>query len=70
MITTKTRQQIERMHSAGKYLAELLALLKETAVPGITTARLNEIAEGWLVRKNFTRRSKVIEDIHQVYVFL
>jgi methionyl aminopeptidase len=51
MITTKTRQQIERMHSAGKYLAELLALLKETAVPGITTARLNEIAEGWLVRK-------------------
>lgn len=54
MITTKTRQQIERMHSAGKYLAELLALLKETAVPGITTARLNEIAEGWLVRKLYS----------------
>jgi methionyl aminopeptidase len=51
MITTKTRQQIERMYSAGRYLAELLALLKKTAVPGITTARLNEIAEGWLVRK-------------------
>ncbi|QUV99222.1 type I methionyl aminopeptidase [Chloracidobacterium sp. MS 40/45] len=51
MITTKTRQQIERMHSAGKYLAELLTLLRESAVPGITTAKLNDIAEGWLVRK-------------------
>ncbi len=51
MIITKTCQQIERMHSAGRYLAELLTLLRESAVPGITTARLNEIAEDWLVRK-------------------
>ncbi len=51
MIITKTRQQIERMHSAGRYLAELLTLLRESAVPGIMTARLNEIAEDWLVRK-------------------
>lgn len=51
MIIAKTHQQIEKMHSAGKYLAELLALLKENAMPGITTSKLNEIAEDWLIRK-------------------
>ncbi len=51
MIIAKTYQQIEKMHSAGKYLAELLALLKKSTMPGITTSKLNEIAEDWLIRK-------------------
>lgn len=39
------------MHTAGKYLAELLAVLKENVVPGISTLELNKIAEQWLNRK-------------------
>lgn len=52
MIISKTAYQIGKMHSAGKYLAELLNILKENALPGTSTSRLNEIAEIWLRRKN------------------
>jgi methionyl aminopeptidase len=52
MIIAKTCQQISKIHSAGKHLAELLALLRECTVPGITTSELNNIAEKWLSRRN------------------
>lgn len=52
MIIAKTCQQISKIHSAGKHLAELLALLRERTVPGITTSELNNIAEKWLSRRN------------------
>ncbi|MGQ9897584.1 MAG: type I methionyl aminopeptidase [Acidobacteriota bacterium] len=52
MIIAKTRQQIEKMLSAGRYLAELLNLLKQNTVPDITAYKLNEIAESWLLSKN------------------
>ncbi|MFQ3580967.1 type I methionyl aminopeptidase [Chloracidobacterium validum] len=48
MIITKTSQQIKKMHSAGRYLAELLLVLKEETLPGITTLQLDKIAEEWL----------------------
>ncbi|MCS7080045.1 MAG: type I methionyl aminopeptidase [Chloracidobacterium sp.] len=52
MIISKTPYQIEKMHTAGKYLAELINVLKENVIPGITTSRLNDLAEEWLRRKN------------------
>lgn len=52
MIVSKTAYQIDKMHTAGKYLAELLNVLKENVLPGTPTYRLNEVAETWLRRKN------------------
>ncbi len=51
MIVTKTLPEIKKMHTAGRYLAELLLLLRQSTVPGIMTRRLNEIAESWLSKK-------------------
>jgi len=51
MIVTKTPHEIKKMHTAGRYLAELLLLLKQNTIPSITTRRLNEIAESWLSKK-------------------
>lgn len=45
MIVLKTRREIEQMRQAGRIVAEVLQLLKDQVVPGITTIELDHLAE-------------------------
>jgi methionyl aminopeptidase len=44
-VTRKSRSEIDRMRRAGKIVAEVLALVEQALVPGISTAELDRIAE-------------------------
>ncbi len=44
-ITLRSRREIELMRKAGKVVAEVLLKLKDSAVPQVSTAELNRIAE-------------------------
>lgn len=44
-ITTKSKDQIAKMRSAGRIVAEVLALMEEILKPGISTAELDRVAE-------------------------
>lgn len=44
-ITLRSRREIELMRKAGRVVAEVLLKLKDAAVPQISTAELNRIAE-------------------------
>jgi len=45
VILLKSRAEIERMRVAGRMVAEILELLSEKVVPGVTTAELDRLAE-------------------------
>jgi len=45
MIELKNKEQFERMRTAGRIVAEVLEIMKETVKPEITTAELDRIAE-------------------------
>jgi methionyl aminopeptidase len=45
VVTRKSRQEIERMRRAGRVVAEVLALVESELKPGVTTGRLDELAE-------------------------
>ncbi len=45
MITRKSRAEIAKMRSAGRIVAEVLALVEESLRPGISTAELDALAE-------------------------
>ena len=45
MIVVKSRAELEKMRSAGRLVAEVLALLEERIRPGVTTAELDQLAE-------------------------
>jgi methionyl aminopeptidase len=45
MIQYKTPEQIEKMRSAGLVVAAALAAMREAIAPGVSTAKLNSIAE-------------------------
>jgi methionyl aminopeptidase len=44
-ITLKSKAEIARMRSAGRIVAEVLALVEETLEPGVSTADLDRLAE-------------------------
>ena len=44
-ITLKSRAEIAKMRSAGRIVAEVLALVEEALEPGISTAELDRLAE-------------------------
>ena len=44
-ITLKSKAEIARMRSAGRIVAEVLALVEESLAPGISTADLDRLAE-------------------------
>jgi methionyl aminopeptidase len=44
-ITRKSRAEIAKMRSAGRIVAEVLALAEEALAPGISTAELDRLAE-------------------------
>lgn len=54
MITRKSRAEIATMRRAGRVVAEVLALVGESLRPGISTARLDEIAEAHILRSGAT----------------
>ena len=45
MITRKSKSEIAKMRSAGRIVAEVLALVEESLRPGISTAELDRLAE-------------------------
>ncbi|UFS68753.1 type I methionyl aminopeptidase [Geomonas sp. RF6] len=45
MIVLKSPAEIEKMRGAGKIVAEILAILKERVVPGVTLLELDAISE-------------------------
>ena len=45
MITRKSQAEIAKMRSAGRIVAEVLALIEESLEPGISTADLDRLAE-------------------------
>jgi methionyl aminopeptidase len=45
VVTRKSREEIARMRQAGRIVAETLALVEEELMPGVSTARLDELAE-------------------------
>ena len=44
-ITIKSKEQIAKMRSAGRIVAEVLALVEESLRPGISTAELDRLAD-------------------------
>ena len=49
MVTRKSRSEIERMRRAGKLVGEVLDLIEGELRPGVSTARLDAIAEAHIV---------------------
>lgn len=45
MVTRKSRREIEKMRTAGRIVAEVLALVEAELRPGITTSHLDRLAE-------------------------
>jgi methionyl aminopeptidase len=56
MIPRRTRQEIDLMRQAGRIVAGVLALMEENLAAGVTTARLDAIAEDY-IRKSGARPS-------------
>jgi methionyl aminopeptidase len=48
MIILKSKREIEYIREAGKITADALALMRELAVPGITTGELDERCEAYI----------------------
>jgi methionyl aminopeptidase len=45
VITLKTPEEIARMRSAGRIVAEILEILREKVAPGVTSSELDRLAE-------------------------
>ena len=45
MVTRKSRREIEKMRTAGRIVAEVLALVESQLKPGVSTGQLDRIAE-------------------------
>lgn len=54
MIILKSREEIGRMRAAGRMVAEILAMLREKVVPGVTTLELDRVAESECKRRGAT----------------
>lgn len=52
MITIKDPAEIKIMKAAGAILKDTLSLLEDNIKPGITTAKLNEIAHNYITKHN------------------
>src|SRR3989442_14995825 len=58
MIIRKSAKEIEGMERAGQVVAGTIALLGEHAQPGITTAELDRLAEGFIREQGGVPTSK------------
>jgi methionyl aminopeptidase len=48
MVTRKSKSEIEKMRTAGRIVAEVLALVESELKPGVSTAHLDRIAEKYI----------------------
>ena len=48
MIIRKNNEELEKMRVVGRITARVCEKVKESIFPGITTAKINEIAESWI----------------------
>ena len=44
-VTRKSKAEVAKMRSAGRIVAEVLALVEESLAPGVSTAELDRLAE-------------------------
>ena len=51
MINIKSDVEIQYMRSAGKVVAQTLALIEEVIKPGITTAEIDKLAEEFIIKQ-------------------
>ncbi len=51
MITLKSRRELKLMREAGRIVAEVLARIRETVAPGVTTADLEAVASEIIIGK-------------------
>ena len=51
MINIKSDVEIQYMRSAGKVVAQALALIEEVIKPGITTAEIDKLAEEFIIKQ-------------------
>ncbi|MDA8236705.1 MAG: type I methionyl aminopeptidase [Chloroflexi bacterium] len=54
MITRKSAAEIARMRRAGRVVADVLALVEEELRPGVSTARLDALAEAYIRKAGAT----------------
>lgn len=52
MIIIKSRREIALMREAGRIVAETLELMRKNIAPGVTTGRLDQLAEDYIRRKD------------------
>lgn len=50
-VTIKTPEEIEKMRVAGRLAAEVLEMIEEHVVPGVTTGQLNDICHQYITEK-------------------
>ncbi|AYD39273.1 hypothetical protein D4Z93_01420 [Clostridium fermenticellae] len=65
MIILKDDNEIEFMRHAGKVVADTLLKLEEVVKPGITTAKLDKIAEEYIKNQGINHLLKVILNGYQ-----
>jgi len=51
VITLKSRKELDLMRAAGKIVAEILDVLKERVIPGVTTRELDILAETETIKR-------------------
>jgi methionyl aminopeptidase len=54
MIVLKSQQELEKMRQAGRIVAVVLAEVREHVKPGVTTAELDKLAEGIMLKHGAT----------------
>ena len=66
----KSNVEIQFMRDAGRVVEEALAIFKEVMKPRITTAELDKLAEGFIIKHGFKPYFRVIMDFQHPYVHL
>ncbi len=51
MVSLKSASELQKMRVAGRMVAEILELLRERIVPGVTTAELDAVAENECIKR-------------------
>jgi methionyl aminopeptidase len=58
MITIKSDGEVQKMAAAGKIIAEVFDVIEDYVVPGVTTVKLNDVAEEYIVSQGAVCSSK------------
>ena len=67
MINIKNPNEIDKMRKSGQVVAQVLQILKKEIQPGITTGKLNRIAEEEAKKREMPWQFSKITHIPEVY---